>query len=50
VEEGLRNHLRAILQSAGMTAGYLRLFELASVLVCVDHVARIIVNADHGIA
>ena len=27
----------------------LRFFELARVLVCFDHVARIIVNADHGI-
>ena len=27
-----------------------RLFEIASVLVCVDHVVRFIINADHGVA
>ena len=27
----------------------LRLFEIASVLVCVDHVANFIVNANHSI-
>ena len=27
----------------------LRLFEIAHVLVCLDHVASVIVNADHGV-
>jgi hypothetical protein len=36
-------------ESVGMDKRALRVFELARVLVCVDHVASFIVNANHNI-
>jgi hypothetical protein len=36
-------------ESTGTVASALRLFELASVFMRLDHVARFVVNANHGV-